>query len=182
MSIICHEQVHKKCVVLFLKNYNLQYQDYFFLYHILAYNTIYHITIFFTTDKHNFKDSCEPRSLALGSIPGLGRSPGEGNGYPLQYSDLENSMYRRAWKANGVAKSRTPLSNFHFQWLKIIITIKKKKPKVIVRQPDLKFLNIQFIVLYYNIQRIPLLILNESFGVIIQKIIIVGQKDTYDYC
>ena len=28
----------------------------------------------------------------LGSIPGLGRSPGEGNGYPLQYSDLENSM------------------------------------------------------------------------------------------
>ena len=50
----------------------------------------------------------------LGSIPGLGRSPGEGNGYPLQYSDLENSMYRRAWKANGVAKSRTPLSNFHF--------------------------------------------------------------------
>ena len=35
----------------------------------------------------------------LGSIPGLGRSPGEGNGYPLQYSGLENSMNRGAWWA-----------------------------------------------------------------------------------
>ena len=34
-----------------------------------------------------------------GSIPGLGRSPGEGNGNPLQYSCLENSMDRGAWKA-----------------------------------------------------------------------------------
>ena len=33
----------------------------------------------------------------LGSIPGLGRSPAEGNGYPLQYSCLENSMNRGAW-------------------------------------------------------------------------------------
>ena len=35
----------------------------------------------------------------LGSIPGLGRSPGEGNGSPLQYSCLENSMDRGAWQA-----------------------------------------------------------------------------------
>ena len=34
-----------------------------------------------------------------GSIPGLGRSPGEGNGYPLQYSCLSNSMDRGAWQA-----------------------------------------------------------------------------------
>ena len=49
----------------------------------------------------------------LGSIPGLGSSPGEGNGYPLQYSALENSMDRGAWWATvyGVAKSRTQLSN-----------------------------------------------------------------------
>ena len=33
----------------------------------------------------------------LGLIPGLGRSPREGNGYPLQYSSLENSMDRRGW-------------------------------------------------------------------------------------
>ena len=35
----------------------------------------------------------------LGSIPGLGRSPGEGNSYPLQYSCSENSMDREAWQA-----------------------------------------------------------------------------------
>ena len=35
----------------------------------------------------------------LGSIPGVGRSPGEGNGYPLQYSYLENPMDRGAWRA-----------------------------------------------------------------------------------
>ena len=41
-----------------------------------------------------------------GSVPGLGRSPGEGNGKPLQYSFLENPMGRRAWQAivHGVAK------------------------------------------------------------------------------
>ena len=52
----------------------------------------------------------------LGSIPGLGRSFGEGNGYPLQYSCLENSMERGAWQAtvHGVAKSQTWLSNFFF--------------------------------------------------------------------
>ena len=48
----------------------------------------------------------------LGSIPGSGRSPGEGNGYPLQYSCLENPMDRVAWQAtvHGVTKSRTRLS------------------------------------------------------------------------
>ena len=46
-----------------------------------------------------------------GSIPGLGRSPGEGNGNPLQYSCLENPMDRGAWWAtvHGVAKSQTRL-------------------------------------------------------------------------
>ena len=47
-----------------------------------------------------------------GSIPGSGRSPGEGNGNPLQYSCLENPMDRGAWQASihGVAKSPTQLS------------------------------------------------------------------------
>ena len=50
----------------------------------------------------------------LGSIPGSGRSPGEGNGNPLQDSCLENPMDRGAWWAtvHGVAKSRTRLSDF----------------------------------------------------------------------
>ena len=47
----------------------------------------------------------------LGSIPGLGRYPGERKGYPLQYSGLENSM---DGIVHGVAKSRTQLSDFHF--------------------------------------------------------------------
>ena len=49
----------------------------------------------------------------LGSIPGLGRSPGEGNGYPLQYSGLENSM---EGIVHGVTKSRTRLSEFHLSF------------------------------------------------------------------
>ena len=49
---------------------------------------------------------------AMGLIPGSGKSPGEGNGNPLQYSCLENSMDRGAWRAtvHGVAKSLTRLS------------------------------------------------------------------------
>ena len=47
----------------------------------------------------------------LGLIAGLGRSPGEGKGHPLQYSGLENSM---DYLVHEVAKSQTQLSNFHF--------------------------------------------------------------------
>ena len=47
----------------------------------------------------------------LGSIPGLGKSPEEGKGYPLQYSGLENSM---DCIVCGVTKSWTQLSDFHF--------------------------------------------------------------------
>ena len=46
----------------------------------------------------------------LGSIPVLGRSPGEGNGYPLQYSGLENSL---DYIVHAVAHCRTRLSDFH---------------------------------------------------------------------
>ena len=56
------------------------------------------------------ESTCNARDPAL--ILGLGRSPGEGNGYPFQYSSLENSMDRRAWQAtvHGVSKSQTQLS------------------------------------------------------------------------
>ena len=51
-----------------------------------------------------------------GSIPGLGRSAGEGNGNPLQYSCLENPMDREAWPAtvHGVARVGHDLSDFTF--------------------------------------------------------------------
>ena len=54
---------------------------------------------------HNVRDP--------GSIPGLGRCPGEENGNTLQYSCLENPMDRGAWKAiaHGVTKSQTQLSD-----------------------------------------------------------------------
>ena len=50
----------------------------------------------------------------LGSIPGLGRSSGEGNGKPLQYSCLENLMDGGAWwaRVHGVANNQTRLSDF----------------------------------------------------------------------
>ena len=58
----------------------------------------------------------------LGSIPGLGRSPGERKGYPLQYSGLENSM---DYTVHGVAKSWTRLNDFHFtftyMWASLVV-------------------------------------------------------------
>ena len=51
----------------------------------------------------------------LGSVPGLGRSPGVGNGNPLQYSCLENSMDRGTWRATvhraAIPRSQTQLSD-----------------------------------------------------------------------
>ena len=57
------------------------------------------------------ESACNMRDPGL--IPGLGRSPGEGNGYPLQYHCLENSVDRGAWQAavHGVTKSQTRLSD-----------------------------------------------------------------------
>ena len=49
----------------------------------------------------------------LGLIPGLGRFPGEGKGYPLQYSGLENCM---DYIVHEVTTSRTRLSDFHFHY------------------------------------------------------------------
>ena len=54
----------------------------------------------------------------LGSIPGLGRSPGEEKGCPLQDSGLEDSML---CIVHGVAKSQARLSNFHFHWSPISV-------------------------------------------------------------
>ena len=64
------------------------------------------------------ESTCKVLDLAL--IPGLGRSPGEGKGYPLQYSGLENSM---DCIVHGVTKSRTGLSDFHFHLLTRIYSV-----------------------------------------------------------
>ena len=68
-----------------------------------------------------------------GSIPGLGRASGEGNGNPVQYSCLENSMDRGAWWATvcGVVKSWTQLStNTHTHGTKILHSIPPPKKKI----------------------------------------------------
>ena len=69
-------------------------------------------------DKQSFPGGSEMKESAcnvgdLGSITGSGKCPGEGNGYPLQGSCLENSMDRGAWQAtvHGAAKSQTQLSD-----------------------------------------------------------------------
>ena len=65
----------------------------------------------------------------LGSIPGSGRSSGEGNGNPLQYSCLENPMDRGAWWAivHRVAKSQTLLSDFTSKSLQMVTAAMKLK-------------------------------------------------------
>ena len=60
------------------------------------------------------ESACNVEDLC--SIPGLGRSPGEGNSYPLQYSGLENFM---DCIVHEVSKSWTRLSNFHFHFVQI---------------------------------------------------------------
>ena len=62
----------------------------------------------------------------LGSIPGLGRCPGEGKGYPLQYSGLENSM---DCIVHRVTKSRVQLSDFHFLSLQGAICREVDRPR-----------------------------------------------------
>ena len=67
----------------------------------------------FSGGSHSKESACNAQDLGL--IPGSGRCPKEGNGYPLQYSYLENSMDRAAWWAtvHGVAKSQTGLKRLN---------------------------------------------------------------------
>ena len=76
----------------------------------------------------DFPDGSDGKASAYnagdpGSIPGLGRSSGEGNGNPLQYSCLENPMDRGVLQATvqGVTKSRKRLSNFTFTFFHFLL-------------------------------------------------------------
>ena len=72
------------------------------------------LTFCFATGSDGKESACNAGDPS--SIPGLGRSPEEGNGTPLQYSCLENPMNGGAWQATvlRVTKSRTRLSDFTF--------------------------------------------------------------------
>ena len=82
------------------------------------------------------ESACNERGL--GSIPGLGRSPGEGKGYPLQYSGLENSM---DWIAHGVTESWTQLRDFHLHlsiaWLAQSVECETLNLRVVGSSPTL---------------------------------------------
>ena len=73
----------------------------------------------FHDDSGGKESACNAgNSEDVGSAPGSGRSPGEGNGNPLQYSCLGNPMDRGAWRAIvcGVVKGQTLLSDYHFHF------------------------------------------------------------------
>ena len=71
----------------------------------------------FPGDSDDQESACNTEDL--GSIPGLGRSPGEGNGYPLQYSGIDNSMDY----THRVSKSRTRVSDFHFHFQRVLLLV-----------------------------------------------------------
>ena len=71
----------------------------------------FHFHMGFPGGSDSKESSCNAGDLGL--IPGWGRCPGEGNGHPLQYSGLENSM---DYVVHGVTKSQTRLSDFHFHF------------------------------------------------------------------
>ena len=92
------------------------------------------------------ESACNAGDLVL--IPGLGRSPGEGKGYPLQHSGLEKSMDHGTTKSipstipshhivHGIAKSQVPLSNCHFHFMaeseeklkSLSVTVKEESEK-----------------------------------------------------
>ena len=77
----------------------------------------------------------------LGSVPGLGRSLGEGKGSPFQYSGLENSM---DCIVPEVTKNGTQISNFHFT-SSVMICVKSGPSPVFVNKVLLKFLHVQLL-------------------------------------
>ena len=90
-------------------------------FHCVAYGALIHDTTLSIVALFQYQGTSlvaqlvkNPPAGDMDSIPGLGRSPGEGKGYPLHYSGLENSM---DCIVHGVAKTQTQLSDFHFSIL-----------------------------------------------------------------
>ena len=97
---------------------------------LVALSSLADVLILFTYSPCDFPGGSDGKASAYGvgdrgSIPGWGRSPGEGNGNPLQYSRLENPMDGGAWWAtvHGVTKSQTRLSDFPFFFLSFFLSV-----------------------------------------------------------
>ena len=81
-------------------------------YFIIIIFTMRYVDLGFPSSSDSKESACNAGDL--GSIPGSGRSPGEGNGNLLQYSCLENPMDGGVWRAYGVPKSLTALSRHSY--------------------------------------------------------------------
>ena len=89
-------------------------------------HSVFNLPTFSHTIPGGSEDKVSARNVGdLGLIPGLGRSPGEGNGNPLQYSCLENPMNGEAlWATvHGVSKSWTQLSDFTFTFKQYLVAV-----------------------------------------------------------
>ena len=109
---ILDECLYQICSEVFEYNPCLCYQESLFNYFTrMVFTTSFYLSRGFPVGSAGKESACNAGDL--GSIPGLGRCPGEGNGYPFQYSGLENSVDCIVY---GVAKSWTQLSDFHFHF------------------------------------------------------------------
>ena len=107
----------------------------------------------------------------MGSIPRMERSSGEGKGYPLQYSGLENSM---KCIVHGVSKRQTWLRNFHFQvYNLVLLTI---VTMLYFRSPEAIHLTGES--LYFD-QCIPIYSIHESLKITIYSMFLWGQCFRY---
>ena len=116
----------------------------------------------FTRDSAGKESSCNAGDL--GSIPGLGRSPGEGKGYPLQYSGLENSMDSMV---HGVAKSRTLLSDSHFTFLGFPCSSMENLSKAYNKQHNDEVLDISSLKDFHSV----------SLNVVLEVLDDIGKKE-----
>ena len=101
-----------------LENIYLSQSTLFIIFSLGPFSLVMFLCYLSLNIKYGFPGASDGKESACnarypGSIPGSGRSSGEGNGYPSQYSCLENSIDREAWwtVVHGIAKSRTRLSD-----------------------------------------------------------------------
>ena len=111
-STLCVATTHSNILISQINVLNTKMQVHLLYGHLVLLPYVQLIlTIGFPGDSAGKESACNTGDL--GSIPRLGKSPGEENGYPLQYSGLENSM---DCIVQGVTKSQTQLNRFHFHF------------------------------------------------------------------
>ena len=120
------------------------------------------ISLSFPSGSYSKESACNAGDL--GSVPGLRNSSGEGNGNPLQYSCLENSMDRGAWQAtvHGAQRVRQWLSDFHFfsLWSTVVNGTERtswvgKFSYIIVSWKEGLFFSVLSLLLPWNIRHRP---------------------------